>query len=184
MEWFSTILRGLSRPFQWWIVIAQWEQGLRVRLGKHCEKLDPGIHLRIPFLDRIYVQSIRLRTLSFTGLCCLTKDRKTAVVGISASFSINDMLRLYDSLSSPEHTVEMLVSKNIVNRIGAKSAAELNPNDLEFNLTVPQDWGISSIGVTVFSFTICRTYRLISNDYRTGSGVWNLDDSQANGERK
>ena len=64
MEWLSTIVRSLWRPFQWWVVVAQWELGLRIRLGKKTKALNPGIHFRIPFLDRIYIQSARLRTIS------------------------------------------------------------------------------------------------------------------------
>src|SRR3990167_9601576 len=111
MEWLTTIIKSLARPFQWWVVIAEWESGLLVRLGKNSRVLAPGIHLRIPFLDRIYVQSIRLRTISFSGMQCVTKDGKTAVVGASISFSVSNVKDLYDSCSTPEYTLETQIQQ-------------------------------------------------------------------------
>jgi len=44
-----------------WVVVAPWERGVRVRLGKVAVQLDPGFHLRIPVLDRVLLVNTRLR---------------------------------------------------------------------------------------------------------------------------
>ena len=184
MEWLTTIIRSLTKPFQWWVVIAEWESGLLVRLGKNSRVLIPGIHLRIPFLDRIYVQSIRLRTTSFCGMQCVTKDGKTAVVGAAVSFSIGNIKELYDSSSTPEFTLETQVMQMLIARIATLDAHAIRASDLEFTVDVPKVKGLDNVTVSITSFAVCRTYRLIQNEYRTGGGMWSLDDTASNGERK
>lgn len=184
MEWLTTIVRGLWRPLQWWVVVAQWELGLRIRLGKKIKPLNPGIHFRVPFLDRIYIQSARLRTISFTGMQCLTKDGKTAVVSAAISFLIRDIVKLYDSVSTVEHTLETMVISHLIQKLAVLNSTEIRMSDLEFQSIEPELWGLAEVRVNIISFTICKTYRLITTDYRTGSNVWNLDDQMNNGERK
>lgn len=55
-----------------------WEAALRVRLGRRVVMLGPGFHLRIPFLDRTFVRSVRLRTISDSGQTVVTQDGDTA----------------------------------------------------------------------------------------------------------
>lgn len=59
-ELFGAIFR-FFRQFQIWVVVAPWEQAVRVRLGKHLSVLNAGVHLKLPFADLVYLQSVRLR---------------------------------------------------------------------------------------------------------------------------
>src|SRR5467141_2687015 len=102
MEWLATLLRAFAQPFQWWIVIAPWEQGLRVRIGKIAAELGPGIHFRIPFFDRIYVQSIRLRTIMRSNQTVSSFDGHPLALSFSIDFSITNLREMFDTLSSPE----------------------------------------------------------------------------------
>ena len=52
----------LSNVLTWVVVVAPWEQALRIRWGKTATLLKGGVYLRIPFIDRIYRQSVRKRT--------------------------------------------------------------------------------------------------------------------------
>lgn len=55
--WLSRILDS----WKCWVVIAPWEIGVRVRLGKNAVALKPGSHLRIPFIDVITLVNTRMR---------------------------------------------------------------------------------------------------------------------------
>ena len=55
----ATVINGISSLFSyisnlltWWIVLAPWEQAVRVRLGKHITVISAGIHA--------YVRAYRL----------------------------------------------------------------------------------------------------------------------------
>ena len=82
MSWLSSVF-GFFKSFQLWVTVAPWEMGLRVRLGKTATVLCPGPHWRIPFLDRMFVQQVRLRSLGIGGQTVTTKDGKPLSAVIS-----------------------------------------------------------------------------------------------------
>ena len=59
------ILSIIGDLFTWIVIVAPWEQALRIRLGKRVKLCKAGCYLRIPFIDRIYRQSIRRRLSYF-----------------------------------------------------------------------------------------------------------------------
>jgi len=188
MEWLSSLLRGLAKPLKWWIVIATWERGLRVRLGKTSTALEPGIHLRIPWLDRIYVQSVRLRTLSTEKINAMSKDGKNVSISVAVHFTIKDVKRLYDSLSTPSYTILATVAEHLISNASEIEARRLTAEKLEAALDEWEDWkrwGIGELTLSVTGFSVCRAYRLLQNEYQGGAGLWCLDgeDREGAGER-
>ena len=82
MSWLSSIF-GFFRSFQCWVTVAPWEAGLRVRYGTKAFLLNPGLHWRIPFLDRIFIQPVRLRTIEPPTITLTTKDGKMLSIKIA-----------------------------------------------------------------------------------------------------
>lgn len=180
----AAVLQSLTKPFKWWVVIAEWEQGVRVRLGKNTTHLMPGIHLRIPWLDRVYVQSARLRTITVTGITCRTQDGKTAIISLATHFTVANMLQLYQRLSSPETTLEAMAIEQVISYVEQRSSGEIKANEISSSLSVDlEDCGLSDVSFAVTSFTCCRAFRLISNDYSTSSGMGSIDHDYG-GERR
>ena len=186
--WITSLLRSFTKPLQWWIVIAIWEQGLRVRLGKTAIVLHPGVHLRIPYLDRVYVQSTRHRTLVQTHTTVTTLDKRTLTFGLAVSFSIKNIENLFNSLSTPEATILAKVGGGAANFISAHnridislhsiSKAACNSLDLE-----AKKWGINKVEVLIVSFSEARTYRLLGDGYTVTRGLSDLEDNRYNGSR-
>jgi len=63
MKWtcFSDGFSRIVDAWKCWIVIAPWEIGVRVRLGRNADAMQPGFHFRIPFVDVITLVNTRLR---------------------------------------------------------------------------------------------------------------------------
>lgn len=57
LEWLSSFFGS----WKFWVVVAPWDIGVRVRLGKNAIPLQPGVHWRIPFVDDIVSVNTRLR---------------------------------------------------------------------------------------------------------------------------
>lgn len=183
IEWLSQIIDGMSKPFKWWVVVAPWEQGLRVRLGKTAARLDPGIHLKVPFLDRIYCQSVRLRTIHNTSLTCTTRDGFCVTVSFACSFSVEDIVEFYNAASTPEINISTFAAARIVEMVSQLDKSQLNLNQIgSIELPVGLVRGLSRVVMKITSFAICRTLRLIGTEYSTGSGLFNIEDQT--GERK
>ena len=161
MTWLSTIFQTMSQPFRWWVVVAPWEEGIRVRLGKTAVALAPGIHLRIPFLDRVYVQSIRLRIITSGSRTVSTLDKKVVTFTLAVRFAIRDVKQLYNTISDPENTL-----LNHVSASAAEYISQTNSDDI-----INEDWGLSDVSAHVIDFAIARTYRLIGNVYERTAGL-------------
>lgn len=184
MEWISQIASMIARPLQWWVTCTPWEAGLRVRLGKHAKVLLPGIHFRIPFLDRIFVQSTRTRMVSSTGQTVSTKDGKTVTVGMSAQYAIGDIKKMYMAVSSPDATLTHLVEGLIARIINATHSTELTPALISERATeqMPADaWGLTDVRVWITTFAQVKTYRLMTTEGHYANGGIHLED--APGER-
>lgn len=171
--WLTTIFHAMSQPLKWWVVVAPWEQGIRVRLGKEALKLDPGLHFRIPFLDRIYVQSIRLRIITSGIRTFSTSDNKVVNVNLGIRFAVRDIKQLYSTIADPEKTLLNHISSLAAKYVFKTSGKDLSPKDLQDYIDtsmVDDNWGLCDVSAHVIDFAITRTYRLIGNDYESRSG--------------
>lgn len=175
-SWLTPLAHAFAQPFKWWFVVAPWEQALRIRLGKRAVLMGPGIHFRLPFLDRVYRQSMRLRTIRDEGQTMTTADGRVLTISVGVEFEVADLRRLYESLANPEVVLLVRVRSVLAQEITTTHSSELTPASLQRAFEVPRDWGLKSVRVFVVGFAYTRTYRLIqSHCYETTT---NLDVNQ------
>lgn len=177
MNWLTQIF-GFLKSFQFWIVIAPWEMGLRVRLGKHAASLRPGFHFRLPLFDRIFVQSTRLRSISDNGQTMTTSDGHVLTLSIAVFYAIEDIARLYTSVSNPETTLLYQVEGLVAECIARTDRATLTPALVEQFVSerMPStEWGLGQVKVTVITFAFVKVYRLLQHEYRSVSAADNLE---------
>jgi len=180
MNWLSQIF-GFFKAFQCWIVIAPWESGLRVRLGKHATVLKPGPHVRVPFLDRIFVQSVRLRTITDSGQTMATRDGKVLTIAVAVSYAIGDIEKLYLSVSNPESTLLAQIQGMIAEIVSRTGSDAITPRIIEEIVTTKIDaleWGLAQVRLMVTTFAFVRTYRLLNYEYRTLSAANELEPTK------
>ena len=185
MSWFTTALQSMTRLFKWWVVVACWEQGVRVRLGKNSKRLDPGVHFRIPFLDRIYVQSTRLRVINCPTQSISTRDKNVITFGLAVRYQIQDVVKLYQTTASVEAILLYEAISKAAHLI-TTTDSDLDPASLEeqINATLPShEYGLSDVRVSILSFCQARCYRFITGDAWLPSGR-NMDDAESSGEVK
>lgn len=167
------LLTALKNIFTWWWTISPWEQGVRVRAGKHVKLLEAGLHLRIPVLDRFYVQSVRLRYICVPTQTVTTKDGKALTISGGLAYSIEDILKLYQTIHDPVDTIEMMCCGIIASTIEGKEAAEVSPKDVEkavneeLNL---EEYGLTNTLFKVTDWALVRTYRLIQGEPKSYGG--------------
>lgn len=185
MTWLTQVLAAFSKPFKWWVVVAPWERGIRIRLGKVARLLKPGIHGRVPFLDRIYVQSVRLRIISTSNQTVATKDGKVLTISFAVRFAISDIVKLYESIAHPENTLLGEVLSLAARYISARDSALVSPSAVERYVSARlygERWGLGGLGVNVTSFAYVRTYRILMHDYERISNM-DLESQDRAGER-
>lgn len=170
METFTALLKQIGQIFTWWVMVAPWEQALRVRAGKHVRRLQPGVHLRVPFLDTVYVQSVRLRVAHLSIQNVMTRDRKALTTAGAIGYAVADIEQLYQRLHHAQDTLANLAAMAIAATAAQMDADTLTPDSLAEAATARlhfEAYGLTDVSLRVTDFAFVRTYRLIS-DVRWG----------------
>ena len=180
MNWLTQILSAFGKPFQWWVIIAPWEQGIRVRGGKKKTLLHPGPHFRIPYWDRIYVQNVRRRIIADTNKLLMSRDRKTFCVSTAIEFAVINIEKLYHSATNIETMLAERAAEALVTWTHNHDADEITPMGLKDAATATLaevgDWGLTPPIVRISGFGELKTYRVVVNDFRQGTGLYDIDE--------
>jgi hypothetical protein len=181
----NALIQNFLKIFTWWIVVAPWEQALRVRAGKHVKKVDAGIYLKIPFLDRIFKQSTRRRLSMIRPQTLTTRDGHTITLSGALGYNIVDIEKLFQTLHHPEDTLEAEVASLVAEYIVLNNLDKCIPDIIEnyvrgkMNL---EQYGLGSQQFFLSSFTRVKTYRLITGEIPSWTRGNNLDTSTSEGE--
>lgn len=182
MNVFNEFLSFVKSLFSWYVLIAPWEQGIRVRLGKHVRLLESGIHFKIPIFDIIFVQPIRTRIVPITDQSLITADKKVIVLAGSFAYKIDDLLKLYQTLHNPTNAIEQKVMGSVSAHVFKTNFDDLEPDKLaqtvkrEIDLS---EFGLISVDFFLTSFASVKTYRIITGDlrqYANTDGELNLEN--------
>lgn len=158
----TSILDGIRSLLTWWVTVAPWEQAIRVRGGKHVRLLRPGLYLKVPILDRIYLQCTRLRPVNLPAIT-VSGDRPGVAHTIVAlaEYRVADLLKLYDTLKMPEATVASYAAMKIRE---IADAGRWNELERPFGLDGLEEFGLSGGRVIVVSTCRVRTLRVMMGD--------------------
>jgi len=174
MNQVQQFLEYIFNSFKIWIIIQPWEAGLRVRMGKHIKKLKGGMYFKIPYLDSVYVQEIRLRVLSMPIQTLTSKDGKSITMAASMGYIINNIEKVYQTLYHPELTLVNMAMAEITEYIANTEASSISFNDIQEKIITKmneQDYGIDIQYYKMNNFAIVRTYRLIQDQSWVHEGL-------------
>jgi hypothetical protein len=155
----NALLEWLSRLFgswKFWVIVAPWEIGVRIRLGRVAATLQAGPHLRIPLLDEITLVSTRLRIgttppVTLPGTAGKVRTL-TAVVGYRISDPVASLMRF----AHPEASV--------LSAVQAELAAHANNGDCLRACRKSFDGSGVEVDFVRFSEDVeVRCFRLLNN---------------------
>ena len=161
-EFFEYIFNAIKI----WVIVQPWEQGLRVRAGKKKKLLYPGIYFRIPYLDAVYVQEVRLRMISLSIQTITTADGQTLTINSSLGYLIEDIEKMYDTLFHPEGTISDMAMSETSSYVFSNKLADINPSEIEkavLEKLSAQDYGIKFKYFRLTNFAAVKTFRLIQD---------------------
>ena len=168
MTW-GELLNRLLGLFRWWVVVVPWEQGIRIWLGKKVTPLNAGLHLKIPGLHRVYVQTTRLRTVDLGVQTISTRDGRTVTVSGTVRYRIADLWKLYETLHAPEDTLLDLTMAAIAEFVATHDSGDVTPRTVEDAIAASLDftsYGLADGAANITDFAFVKTYRLIQSDRR------------------
>lgn len=170
MNEFIAALRQFLMGIRLWVTVTPWEQAIRVRAGKRVELLGAGVHVKIPLLDIVYLQSVRTRFSTCARQAVTTKDGRTLIVVGNIGYSIGDVLVLYKTLHHAEDTICNLVQSAIAIHVSTSDSSVCTPIEIQKALKSTVDltnYGLRDVEVLITECVISRTYRLLG-DYASG----------------
>ena len=164
--------------FRWFTTISPWEGGLRIRLGRRVKNLTPGCWWVIPYVDRVYKQSLRTRAMTLGLQTLLLPDGKPLSIGVMIRYAIGDLRRTYDTLDHLEPTIAAMVGGEVAKVVNRGNS--LTPGDIAAEVVKGlhlEQFGLTDISVEVTDFVVARTYRLISDTrWNHGGSDTNMTD--------
>ncbi|WP_338516200.1 protease modulator HflC [Candidatus Legionella polyplacis] len=127
---FSVILLLLIIMFLLFgfFVIKEGSNGILLRLGrlvldnnkKRVRIYHPGLHIKIPFIDNVYVFDTRLKTLDIKSSRIVTKEKKDVIVGYYVKWKIIDLGRYFIYTGGDELKTNSLLSQQLNTSIRAE----------------------------------------------------------------
>lgn len=168
MNYIGQIFDFIQRLFVWWVSIMPWERAVHVRLGKKVKILEQGMHLRIPFIDRVYIQTVRMRVIQLPPQTVTTLDGKTITITMNMGYVIDDILKLYQTLYHADQTIGNMIQGVMANEVYKRDLINCVPLELETavtNAVKGDDYGLTFRYINVTGFAVVRVYRLIQDGY-------------------
>lgn len=173
MSGLWSFLANAGKLLIWWIVIQPWEQAIRVRGGKRMATLPPGISLKIPYLDVVHVQTVRLRISMIPMQTVTTSDGKTVTLAATFGYRIADISLLYNTLHHPEDTIRNVVQGNVAEYVQTHPLLECSPETIATCVSDKIDlakYGLDADKVNIVDYAVVKTYRFLQAESHYSSG--------------
>lgn len=149
-----------------WFVVDPWEGGLRIRLGKHVKKLEPGVHFQLPLVDTCHSLNVVPRVVNLPHQSLKTLDGKNIALSAALYYAISDVERVYLDVDDHDESLINLAMGHIGDYVAGHTIAECSHADIQAAVMgslreAAQAWGLELISVYITDLADVRTYRLM-----------------------
>jgi regulator of protease activity HflC (stomatin/prohibitin superfamily) len=99
-------------------IVNQYQIGIILRLGKIYKTATPGLHIIIPFLDKIILIDTRTITLPIQSQKIITKDNVSIDVAGVSYYKIVDPLKSFTQIANAPAAVDQIAQTTVRETIG------------------------------------------------------------------
>jgi regulator of protease activity HflC (stomatin/prohibitin superfamily) len=137
-------------------IIQQYQQGLIERFGRYRKTLDPGLHLIVPFIEKVRKVDMREQVVDVQPQEVITKDNVVVTVDAVVYYQATDPVKLSYNVANFILAATKLAQTNLRNVIGdldldeALTSRETINNELREILDEATDvWGTRIVRVEI-----------------------------------
>src|SRR3989454_2121833 len=132
-------------------VVAQFEKGLVLRLGRYRSTVDSGLTFLVPVIEDMIKVDMRERVINVEPQKVITKDNVSVIVDAVIYYRISDPVKATFEVQNFGYAATTLAQTNLRNLIGDKSLDEtLTARDtINANLRTVLDEATNTWGVKV-----------------------------------
>jgi regulator of protease activity HflC (stomatin/prohibitin superfamily) len=112
------LLVGCVDLFRFWVIMAPYESGVKLRLGKFVRVLDPGWNWMIPFgIDQYEHEHVVPRTHALTAQSVTLKDGKQVGFEAVITYKVRDIKVALLEVENADHAIADSCSGQIAHTI-------------------------------------------------------------------
>ncbi len=174
LEILNTIAAFLNKLFQWWFTVMPWEQAIHIRRGKVIKLKGKGLYLRIPFIDSVFIQTIRMRMVDAPVQTVSTKDGHTITIKSAIGYAIGDIQKLYNTLYHPDMTLTSMVMGYIGEYVRDNEITAITPKKIQEVISgkiSAEQYGLKDLDVKITTFANVKTFRIINDNSWLNEGL-------------
>ncbi|MGA9388413.1 MAG: SPFH domain-containing protein [Candidatus Bathyarchaeia archaeon] len=109
-----------------YFIVRQWERVALIRLGRIVKIEDKaGLHLRIPFIDTLYVVDMRMQTIQLKGQTTITKDNISVSIDTVVFTKVEDPEKVILQIEDYKDAVAKYAQTSIRDIMGKYSLDDL-----------------------------------------------------------
>ncbi len=138
------------------VVIREYERGIKFRFGRFAGILEPGLNWIIPFVETVQIIDTRVRTVDIPAQEVITKDNVPVKIDGVVYFKVLDPAKAVLNVKDYEFAVAQYAQtalKDVVGKIELDellSRREVIAENIEAMVDqVMQDWGIDIVSVNL-----------------------------------
>lgn len=135
-------------------IIRPYEKGVVERLGKYQKTFEPGLHIIIPFLDRVTKADMRENVVDVPPQEVITKDNVVVTVDAVVYYEATDPVKLIYNVANFYLAATKLAQTNLRNVIGEMQLDESLTSREKINAALRQilddatdKWGVRVVRV-------------------------------------
>jgi len=135
-------------------IIRPYEKGVVERLGKYQRTFEPGLHIIIPFLDRVTKADMRENVVDVPPQEVITKDNVVVTVDAVVYYEATDPVKLIYNVANFYVAATKLAQTNLRNVIGEMQLDESLTSREKINAALRQilddatdKWGVRVVRV-------------------------------------
>lgn len=147
-------------------IIQPYEQGVRIRLGKFSEVLDPGLHWKAPFaIDYIHKEHVVPKTDRLSSMATTTVDGRAVAFDAVITYRINDIRKAALEVEDVRDSIADACAGVIGTALAGATWESIRTGEVADGLTTAcrkrgWKWGIEIQAVQLTGISLVRNLRL------------------------
>lgn len=168
---FEKLIEILQASFEAltpFVILADYQEGVSLRLGRFHRKLGPGFHWKIPYFDSILHDDVKPRTERLTGLSTTTTDDKSIGFDAVVTYSIADIRKATLEVHDLKDAIADTCAGCIGTELSNKEWSAIRHGEAAEHLTAVcrkrgWKWGIEVHSVQLMGVALVKNIRISGN---------------------
>jgi regulator of protease activity HflC (stomatin/prohibitin superfamily) len=110
-------LLGLIIIFSSYYTIDQGARGVILRNGAILDTADPGLHFKLPLIDKVATISVQQQTQRYPKVQAYSRDQQPADLVISVTFRVTDPEQVYSQYGDIDNLLVRLIDPRVLEQV-------------------------------------------------------------------